>query len=390
MTVHNVLYVLPNGDPKRSASYSARSAFRFCRRYFYLTRVRGWRVKHEGVALEFGKVVEAAVVHQIKYHTGGVAEFERLWKKVREQKDFDKREYTKVEQSWENMLRIGREWLIIFSARQDIYPFRQAQFQVPLSKKIFPGTTYDELTNVAYLDIFSEPESQHPALVRVPTTTPYRRLITDVKTSSKELDESLVALDPQLIEYAWTYDSEDVGFLWFVKKSHGFKHGSRVTLLTESGGWPAGTELFVLDPDGKENVWVGSKAEVESYARACTAPDGTSFRGKALDKAAGEFLVQTSAASVPISKVSKQLVQFATARLNREMIEDMGKVVGQTTVEMVVAHEQDFYPMEPGIRYPTDKCSGCDMRYICTGDTEGRDAVLTRIGEEWLDSNIEE
>jgi len=56
----------------------------------------------------------------------------------------------------------------------------------------------------------------------------------------------------------------------------------------------------------------------------------------------------------------------------------------------VVAHEEDFYPMEPGIRFPSDKCSGCDMRWICAGDAEGRDANLKRIGEEWLDSDVEE
>jgi hypothetical protein len=83
-------------------------------------------------------------------------------------------------------------------------------------------------------------------------------------------------------------------------------------------------------------------------------------------------------------------VQFATDRLNPEAIGDMGKVVGQTTVEMVVAHEQDFYPMEPGIRYPSDKCSGCDMRSICSGDNNERDQYLTRTGEEWLDSTVEE
>src|SRR5579864_4539050 len=188
MTVHDLLYVLPNGDPKRSASYSARAAFKFCKRKFYLTYVRGWRKKFEGVALEFGKAIEAAVVWQIKYRTGGVDEFERLWKLVRETKDFDKRYFTKVEQSWENMLRMGREMLIIFSVRQHLYPFRQAQFQVPLNKKIFPGTTYDALSNTAYLDIFSEPEANHPLLVPTPPTVMFRRLITDVKTTSKELD----------------------------------------------------------------------------------------------------------------------------------------------------------------------------------------------------------
>lgn len=391
MTVqHDVLYILPNGEPKSAASYSSRASFKFCRRQFYLTRVRGWRRKVDGVALDFGKVIEAAVVHQIKYRTGGVEEFARLWQRAKEEPGFSKRRYTKVEESWENLLRIGKEMITIFSARQETYPFRMAQFQVPLAKKIFPSTTYDKITNVSYLDIFSEPESNHPALVRAPGEG-FRRLITDVKTASKELDEQLVSLDPQLIEYAWMYDTLDVAFLWFTKKSHGYKHGSRVTLLAGCGpDFPAGSEWIVLDPDGKDAVWIGTKEDVEGYAKACTGPDGKSLTGKALDRAAGEFILRCSAISAPVSAVSKQCVQFVSARLNPETVEDMGKVVGQTTVEMVVSHETDFYPMEPGIRYPSDKCSGCDMRYICTGDNEGRDTNLTRVGEEWLDSTIEE
>ncbi len=88
--------------------------------------------------------------------------------------------------------------------------------------------------------------------------------------------------------------------------------------------------------------------------------------------------------------LTKQLIQFASARIGKQELEDMGKVVGQVTVEMVVAHETDFYPMEPGLRFPSEKCVMCDMRFICSGDGDGRDRFLTRAGEEWLDTTIEE
>jgi hypothetical protein len=395
---HSVLYVLPDGKPKSAASYSSRSAFKFCKKFFKLTRVDGWRTKREGAAMDLGKAAEAGIVHQVRFGEGGVEKFVKEWENFKKSKDFAKKEYTEVEESWENCLRIGTEWMEIFAIRQKSYPFQRPQFQLPLYKKIFPGTSYDAISNTAYIDIFSEPPADHPLLMKVSSLihSRPRPLITDVKTASKELPDGLIGLDPQLLEYAWQYfderkhDGLDVAFLWLVKKSHGFKFGSRVTLLKGYGPYQAGAEVRALDPFGLE-VWVGTEEVAEGYARACSDPQGKSLRGKALDQAAEKYLKGTpGVVAVPQTSISKQQVQFGSARLTRENILEMGKVIGQTTVEMVVAHEQDFYPAEPGLRYPSEKCNRCDMRYICAGDGDGRDRFLSKVGEEWLDTMVEE
>lgn len=395
MTVHNVLYVMPNGQFKASSSYSARSDFKFCKRLFQLRRVRGWRKKEEGVAMEFGKIVESAVCHQIKFGEGGLARFVREWTAFKESKNFEKRVYTDVEESWENCLRIGTEWLIIFAIRAKSYPFHNSIFQLPLRKKIFQDTSYDALENVAYIDIYSEPDPRHPMLQPWPDFVGTRRpLITDVKTASKPCPKSYIVLDPQLIEYAYmrrnpAVKGQDVAFLWFEKKTHGFKFNSRVTLLEAAGPFKAGEPVVVLDKVG-EDVWVGTQTSADSYSKACTGPNGKSLTGKALNAAAELYLALGAATLVPQRLVSKQTVTFVSALIPDENIAEMGKIIGQTTVEMVVAHEEDFYPMEPGVRYPSEKCPSCEMRWICSGDGDSRDKFLTRFGEEWLDTTIEE
>jgi hypothetical protein len=383
MMIHDTLYVLPDGTTKSSGSYSARSDFKFCRRFFYLKRVKGWKSRRNGAALDFGKAVEAAVQYHIQHGgQGGREEFSRLWNEFKASKDFAKKVYAKAEVSWENCLRIGDEWMQIFALRFKTYPlklipqFQGAEFQVPLRKKIFPNTSYGNITSIAYLDILSKSPGQ-PSL------------IIDVKTASKELNPSMVGLDPQLIEYAWIYHNPDVAFLWFVKKSHGFKFKSRVTLLQDCSPFHAGDEVYVLEKMGTD-LWISTLKNCLAYEKAYTGPDGKDVNGKAATTVSTDFFAKGYAIRVSQAAVSKQLVQFAAARIPQSTMDDMGKVIGQLTVEMVMAHEQQFYPMEPGLRYPSEKCPRCDMRYICMGDDAGRDKNLVREGAEPMDGDQED
>lgn len=378
MSQHNVLYALPNGDFKSSASYSARSKFKHCKRLFKLTYIDGWSQRRQGASLDFGKIVEAAVQHHTSnLGVGGRDRFLVLWDDFKKSKDFDKKEYSNVEQSWENMRRIGDEWMQLFAIRFKSLPFALgARFQVPLRKKIFPGTSYDTLTNTAYLDILVDNHPQFPG-----------GLIIDCKTASKPLPEKLIMLDPQLVEYGWMYGTTWVGFLWFVKKSHGTKFGSRVTLLQDHGGLHAGDERFVLEKvSNTDSSWLGTQQEMDSYNALYTGKDGKTITGKAAKGLSHAFFEMGNSVNVPNVIITKQIMQFATAKLPQQDLEEMGKMVGQVTIEMVVAHETGFYPMEPGLRFPAEKCVMCDMRHICSDDKEARDKFLTKDNEEWMDS----
>lgn len=329
--------------------------------------------------MAFGHAIEGGWVYSCQHGGhGGPAAFTELWTKASKEKDFDKLIYRGDELSFDNLMRIGQEMLMIFEARWSLYPFSQAsklRFQLPLKKRIFPSTTYDKIENIAYLDaVVSLPEGE---------------LIIDCKTSGQLFPEGLIVLDPQLVEYAWMLGSNFAGFLNFVKESHGYKSGSYVSLLENAGPFLAGSEVRVLDKNKDGSVWIGTKATLDAYDKACRAPEGWSLKGKALDDAAETFLAFAPAFKVQPSVLSKQRVQFCTARIPDEDIAEMGKMIGQTTVEMVMAHEQNFYPMEASIRFPQRKCLTCDMRSICTNNREERDAVLTRTGEEWMDAVIE-
>lgn len=390
--MHSGLYALPDGKIKQSGSYSARKSFKHCKRQFQLTYVLGWRSKKLSAATYFGHKMEDAVrFHVESGGFGGVLKFAELWHDVRSLPEFPKLEYTNVEESWENLLRCGVELMQLFEIRFPRLPMQNARFQVPLSKEVFPGTSYAGIRNTAILDIICETYPHHamlPSLEIYPKEK--RRLLIDIKTASKDLAEMYVSLDPQLIEYAWEDGTtRDVAFLWFVKKSHGMKCGSRVTLLTTAGRYVAGSELFVLDKDA-DHVWVATGDIQKAYDQATNGPDGYTLKGKAAEVAAKKFLDNGQAVRIPSRILTKQRLQFAAAHLPEETVEEMGRLVGLTTVEMVVAHEEQFYPMEPGVRFPDEKCPHCDMRFICGRDSEGRDKFLTRIGEEWLDQTIEE
>ena len=385
---HDILYVAANGQFRSSASYSARKDFKHCPRLFKLTRIDGWKGKRIGASMAYGNAIESAIKQQVKAGTGGIEKFVEEWNAAKKLPDFAKWQYTPIEVDWATLLLDGIDHLKLFILELEWLPIPQsATFQLPLSKFIFPGTSYGKLKNTAYLDILCEVDARHPALAPMDpeelAKLKTRILLIDVKTASKELSKYLVSLDPQLIEYAWMKQALDVAFLWFVKKGRGMKGSSRVTLLEPTSNFAAGAELTVFELQG-DFLYVGTAEKYIEYDKACKG-----LRSKALDVASSNFLkTNTGIEFVSVSQVTKQRMQFVTARINEQDVIDMGRLIGRTTVEMVVAHEEDFYPKDPGIRWPAEKCNFCDMRFICTNDTVGRDQNLTRTGEEWLEMEI--
>jgi len=145
------------------------------------------------------------------------------------------------------------------------------------------------------------------------------------------------------------------------------------------------------EPDEAGRMWVylGSWDTLQKFE---TGAKG--LRGKVRDAFISNFLdagrAGGSITAVSDQDVTKQRIQFAAARLTEEEMNDVGKSVAQTTVEMVRAHEMDFYEKQPGVRFPNEKCNFCSMRWICLNRPEERDKNLSKKGEEWLDGNYEE
>ena len=172
-------------------------------------------------------------------------------------------------------------------------------------------------------------------------------------TSGKDFPTDLVALDPQLAEYAWQTRIPDVAFLWFVKAGHGFKKGSRITLLQANQALWAGWEGLVIDitepfgpatEDGKftaqeedkpVGLYIGDYAALTKYEAAIKG-----LRGKARDaaekKALDEGLGDGTIIAANDTHVTKQRLQFAAARLSEQEMDDVGRSVAQSTSKWCV------------------------------------------------------
>jgi hypothetical protein len=398
-----VLYTNADGKEVTHSSYSSRQTFKKCPREFQLERVNGWWDKEQRAAPLFGKCIEAglqAYEESCRTPGAGVRVFHILWEDVKLTPDFEHLIYTACEVSWEQLSISGEQMMLLYEIKAPSLPIVKPLFQQKLRKTIFPGTNLAALENVAVLDILSFPVWNHPLLPKIdePPLPNYteafhkpRELIIDVKTSGKEFPVVLVALDPQLAEYAWQTRIPDVAFLWFVKVGHGFKRGSRVTLLQGYGSWRPGSEVVVFEINDLTTgsvLYVGSKETLELYEVAFKG-----LRGKARDTVQQGFLdggqVSGSIIKVSAEDVTKQRIQFAAARLTEQDMDDVGRSVAQSTVEMVRAHEQGFYEKQAGVRFPNEKCNFCSMRWICLNLPNERDKHLTRRGEEWLDANSE-
>ena len=413
-----VLYRNSSGKDVTHSSYSSRQTFKKCPREFQLTRVQGWAEKRNGAAMYFGRAIEAGLqaFEEEKRRPGHAAKtFTRLWHDVQLLPEFATFTYTACESSWAQLLKSGQQMMTLYEIRAPKLPLAGALFQQKLRKKIFPGTNLDSLENVAVLDVLSFPDWDHKMLL--PATEVHkcsdcavrwscsleadgsqyepcqehrkRPLIIDIKTSGKEFPVDLVALDPQLAEYAWQTRIPDVAFLWFVKKSHALEKGSKVTLLQDAGQLWAGWEGFVVetgeqDSDGNCWVYLATWDTLQRYEESLKG-----LRGKVRDAAKKNFLdsgrADESITTVSSDHVTKQRLQFAAARLTEQDMDDVGRSVAQSTVEMVRAHEADFYEKQAGVRFPNEKCNFCAMRWICLNRPDERDKNLTRKGEEWLD-----
>lgn len=422
-----VLYTNVKGQPVTHASYSSRQTFRSCPRQFELTRIEGYSEKVQRAAPLFGKCVEAGV--QAYEESGrisgvGVDVFTSHWADVKALPDFKELVFTLTEGDWDRLQRCGVEMQRLYEIRASYLPISttpKTLFQQVLRKKIFPGTHLDKLENKAILDMLTFPDWDHKRLPKIvhkadceyqpkdaetyqidcTCTTygkglgrqSYRPLIVDIKTSGMDLDEHMVPLDPQLAEYAWQLRIPDVAFLWFVKHGHGFKRGSRVSLLADAAPYTAGYELLVYcfddeDPStGRAWVYLGPPGQLlkDFEAAVKDLKDGKKEKKRTNAELAFYDAHRDVMTRVDVSEITKQRIQFAAARLTEKQMDDCGRSVAQTTVEMVRAHDEQFYPQLPGIRFPNEKCTFCSMRFICLGDSEGRDKNLTKRGEEWLD-----
>lgn len=78
-------------------------------------------------------------------------------------------------------------------------------------------------------------------------------------------------------------------------------------------------------------------------------------------------------------------IQFLAATISAEDIDETGLVIANEIAEIVRSEEQGFWPKEPGIRFPNNRCSFCEMRGNCLNDKELRDSLVQIENRDWID-----
>lgn len=376
-----VLYTTATGFQIHRSSYSMRTDFSKCRRYFKLKRRDGYIERKNTAAQQFGIAIETAA----KYHhenglTGGVEKFVEFWNTMQDKA----LTYTGDDVSWERLLRVGTEMMRLYAIIVPTWPMQNVRFQLSLRKEIFSSTSeLAGLENGAYIDALSLPPSDHLMLAKMENPPSERPLITDYKATGSYINPDLVGLDPQLREYAWQFSNPDVAMAIFLKCGFTIEKGSIVRTLEPVFGLEPGTMCWVLlkDSETGDIHAVTSKELFDAYAKSVKG-----ITGNALKKAKATFIDFNPTVVLREEFVTRQRVYFGAARISDEDMKETGRGIGQATLEMIRAEETGFYPKEGGIRFPDTKCTFCAMRGLCLNNDALRDELVTKAGEEWLEN----
>jgi PD-(D/E)XK nuclease superfamily len=372
------LYINPKGYGVSYHSYSGSQDFNHCARMYYLKRVIGWRDRGEFAAMEFGSVVEHAIV---EYHRAGIDAaiqvFRTGWAPFKEKN----LEYSKKHISWDNLNRVGVDFVRLYALRYPDFPFTiknsgrmdaeevKNHFQVNHLHEVFPNTDLAGIQLTSYLDFLVQLENgQFDPMLKDD------RGILDMKVSGSRCP-TLVALDPQLRTYSWVTGIPTVGFLWFEVTVSAVGAGDEVTILDPVKDFKAGQKAYVLAEDFNAIPLVPASVylvhNLDIYTNFKKIPNS-----KKDDKAARLEYIKKHGKPVPLTAFTTQSIEVRTATITEESRADIKRQIEQDVVRIVHANEQDFWPMQSGIRWPNDKCVNCSMRGICLGNNEMRDQLV--------------
>jgi hypothetical protein len=387
------LYTSASGREVNHLSYSAISDYDYCPELFRLSRIEGYVDKEKRAAFSFGNCVESAIqfFHENGLKAGeGIDEFKRLWLKW---KDIPL-VYSDQEGSWFDLLNMGASLLRLYEVRLPDLPIKNPKFQLNYKKPLWPGTELADLEFTSFIDILSTLEDGG-------------RIIVDVKTAKSPLPDipGILALDPQLKDYAWATGIKEVAFLWLVKGRPSFKHGDTISLLEDAGNFKAGQELVVAKFTSPKDAVVVSEGVKASPAVPWLLLAGTTEvvrkMDEELEKISGkgskertealyaEYAADGRLVYASQDGVSKTRLQFLEATIPDKDIPEAGQFIGHRMLQIKSSVESNFFPKTGGLRFPNQKCPSCRMRGLCLGRQDLVDQLLVKIGpkvqeDDWL------
>ena len=382
------LYVSASGREVNHASSSALDLFRGCRRKFWLEKIQGWREKDKRGSLEFGKAIEAAI--QFFYENGckpgdAVDHFKMVWLKFADQP----LKYTAQENSWADLYTMGSELCKLFEVIHSTLPIKHPKFQLEYRKKVFPGSQYDDLEFLGYVDILS-------------TLDDGNRIVVDCKTAKSALDltPNMLSMDGQLRKYAWLTGCPKVAFLNFIKAGNpdSFKKGTTVTLLEDRGEWRAGQSLVVVNyrEEGTADVVAGATVgTAEVVHKMDEELEGIKGKGSTEAKAVltAAYFSDGRIDVVPREAITKTRIQFVQAYIGHEDVTETGQGIGMDMLSLKQASDMGVFVKDGGVRFPNNSCTFCKFSPICLKNKTATEETLVQIkadSDDWLKDLEEE
>jgi len=371
------LYTSASGKAVNHASSSSLDLFKGCRRKFYLEKIQGWKQRDKKGSLEFGKAVEAAV--QFFYENGcksgdAVDHFKMIWLKFAD----IPLKFTDQENNWSDLYKMGSELTKLFEVVYDTLPIKHPKFQLEYRKKVFPGSQYDDLEFLGYIDILS-------------TLDDGDRIIVDMKTAKQGLDltPNMLAMDGQLRKYSWLTGVPKVAFLNFIKAGNpdSFKKGTAVTLLEDESGRLAGESFLIYkvetqeDDDGSEllRLTLTTPETVQKMDEELNKISGKGSK-EAKEKIIARYFEEKLLFVVDRPAVTKTRIQYVQAYIGADDAAEVGDAVGLDMMQLKYAVDNNTFPKDGGVRWPNNNCVFCPCRGICLKNDTLRDEMLVQIG----------
>lgn len=374
-----ILYKSHNGKEVTAHSYSAGLDFKCPKKYYY-KKVMGWISRDDRSNLEFGKCIESAIqFHAMNGREDGlgVLEFKRLWNFWQLDSSL---QYSASDGDWETLYKVGSELMRLYEAKLPFLPIQNETYQVNYKKELFPDTEYAGLEWQGFLDVISEVDASHPflpPLKEIPENGK-RKVILDIKTAAKAYPESnprIYQLDGQLRQYAWATGIETVAFLVLVKNGSKVGSGDQVSCFLD------GKDYYVLTTYDDHAILIQDEWIYDEYQAKVKE-----IKGKGSQAAKEDLLakyVLTCGKKVPLDQLTKQRIQFLCAVIPPEDQAEAGEQIGKEAVEIAQAHEMNYYPKCPGVRFPNQVCTTCEMLGHCIGDKNLVKQRLVQIGGDF-------
>ena len=388
------LYINSRGEKRYHHSYSAGLEFEQCAFRYYLHRVLGWRPKDDKAAFHFGRALEQSIqFHHDNNGIGAVEDFVQRWNAAKDLQLV----YTKVESSWESLMKGGTEMIRLYQIRQPSLPIPLGAgvvFQREYSKEVFPGDdNYGGIEFLGKIDIIAYVDPAHPMLPKgIHADGSPVPVILDIKTGKDNFPErpGMAALDKQIRVYSWLTGIPIGGFVWFTKTGHRLQRGSSVTVLDQVGTYAPGSEAVIAQVKGEQSYIVANDYFLEEMDKAQGLKEDGSVEQTKAGKERRDVWLKEHTTLVENKSLTRQRLQLNIGVVSPQSAADAGQVVARQIAQIVNSWKTKSWPNNFGVRYPSNDMKDPYFRAFVLNEKEFKDQNFTQTDSEEIDDLFDE